>query len=313
MRILHVENQAGVAWQLAQAQRRLGHHAVVIETYASSINLPHDLDFYYTHESLGKDISNGLKVVRFAQDFDIVHLHGGVHWKRWDALAIKLYDRRPMVVHYHGSEARDGYGMRYQFLADHKFLSRPDLLRWVPDGEYVPNPVGELPYTFDPTIRPRVVHMAVNRRTKGTDLIERVLKELADEGLDFEYVILEKVDHEEAMGELARSHFLIDQVIDPRTAGLPSIIGLASLEAMAMGKVAISSFDPEYRMYYPGCPVIAIEPTAGALKEAVRACVEDLQGTRARGLVGREYVLKAHSADEIVKRIIPVYESLVRT
>ena len=80
MRILHVENQAGVAWQLAQAQRRLGHDAVVIETYANPLNLPHDRDFYYSHQSFREDLTNGLRIVRFARDFDIIHLHGGIHW-----------------------------------------------------------------------------------------------------------------------------------------------------------------------------------------------------------------------------------------
>jgi glycosyltransferase involved in cell wall biosynthesis len=235
-----------------------------------------------------------------------------MHWKRWDALAIKLYRRKPMVVHYHGSDARDGYGMSYRFLADHKFLSRPDLLKWVPDGEFVPNPVGELPYSFDPGSRPRVVHMAVNRRTKGTDLIAKALNELKEEGLDFKPVVLERIDHAVAMELLSLSHILIDQVIDPRTSGLPSIIGLATLEAMSMGKAAISTFDPEYRSYYPGCPVIAISADAEALKRAVRGCVSDLEAVRERGLAGREYVRKNHSADEIVKRMMPVYESLVR-
>lgn len=297
---------------MAQAQRRLGHDAVVIETYANPLHLPHDRDFYYTHESFGKDLSNGLEVVRFARNFDVVHLHGGIHWKRWDALAIKLYRRKPLVVHYHGSDARDGYGMRYRFLADHKFLSRPDLLKWVPDGEYVPNPVGELPYSFDASSRPRVIHMAVNRRTKGTDLIVKALDELRKEGLDFEPVVLERVDHAVAMEELSRSHILIDQVVDSRASGLPSIIGLATLEAMSMGKVAISTFDPEYRPYYPGCPVIAIDASADQLKCAVRECVSNLEAMRQRGLAGRDYVRRNHSADEIVKRIIPVYESIIR-
>jgi glycosyltransferase involved in cell wall biosynthesis len=138
------------------------------------------------------------------------------------------------------------------------------------------------------------------------------LNELVDEGLDFEPVILERVEHTAAMEELSRSHVLIDQVIDPQTSGVPSIIGLATLEAMSMGKVSISTFDPEYRSYYPGCPVIAIQANTEALKQAVRACVGDLEATRKRGLEGREYVRRHHSADEIVNRIMPVYESLVR-
>lgn len=312
MRILHVENQAGVAYELAQAQKRLGHDAVVIETWANTLNEPHDREFYYTHESLAKDISNGLDIIRFARDFDIIHLHGGIHWKRWDALAFRFYLRKPIVVHYHGSETREGYGMHYRSLAGHKYLSRPDLLKWVPDGEYIPNPVGEHPYRFDETVRPRVVHMFINRRAKGTDLIERVLKELKDEGTDFEYVILENVEHSLAMEELSRSHILIDQVIDSQKVGIPSIVGLATFEAMAMGKASISTFDQEFRSYYPGCPVITTSPDAEYLKATIRRCVNDLSSMRKVGLAGREYVIREHSADQIVKRIVPVYEGLIR-
>jgi glycosyltransferase involved in cell wall biosynthesis len=311
MRILHVENQAGVANQLAQAQRRLGHDAVVIETWYNTLNLPHDRDFYYTHKSMRDDLRNGFRILKFAKDFDVIHLHGGMFWKRWDAVAMKLLLRKPLVVHYHGSETRDGYGMHYQFLADHKFLSRPDLLKWIPDGEYIPNPVGDLPYAFDERLKPRVFHMATNRRAKGTDLIQRALAELKDDGLDFDFVILDRADHNKAMEELARSHILIDQVIDVRTLGIPSIIGLATFEAMAMGKASISTFDEEYRKFYPGCPVITIEPTAEALKDAVTKCVGDLGRIRELGLAGRDYVRRYHSADQIVKRTIQVYESIV--
>jgi len=76
--------------------------------------------------------------------------------------------------------------------------------------------------------------------------------------------------------------------------------------------VSISTFDHEFRSYYPGCPVVAVEPNTEDLKRAVRECLGDLEALRLRGLEGREYVRKHHSADEIVKRIMPVYESLAR-
>lgn len=307
MNILHVENQAGVANQLAQAQRRLGHHAVVMETWFNTLSEPHDVEFYYTHRSLAADLRNARAILRYAKDFDVVHLHGGMYWKRFDAVAIKLLLRKPMIVHYHGSETRDRYGMRYQFLADRKLVSRPDLLKWHPRARYVPNPVGEHPYRFDLNARPRVLHMATNRKAKGTDLIEKCLKELEQEGLDFEHVILDRVPHPQAMEELFRSHILIDQVIPP-TRRLPSIIGVASLEAMAMGKVAISTFDEEYRRYYPGCPEVVIAPEADALKRAVRNCVGDLSAMKELGLKGREYVKGHHSADAIVKDVMATYE-----
>lgn len=312
MRILHIENQAGVANQLAQAQRGLGHHAVVMETWRNILDEPHDVEMYYTHDSLAADVRNASRIIRYAKDFDLVHLHGGMFWKRFDAVAIKTLLRKPLVVHYHGSETREGYGMHYRFLADHKFVSRPDLLKWHPDAQYVPNPVGKFPYEFERDARLRVFHMATKRGTKGTDLIEATLKAMVQKGADIDYTVLHQVPHAQAMEELRRSHLLIDQVIDPVKTGIPSIIGLATFEAMAMGKVSISSFDPEYRPYYPGCPVVAIEPTAEALEEAIMRFKDDMGSAREIGLAGRAYVREKHSAEEIVKDVMPVYEKLLR-
>jgi glycosyltransferase involved in cell wall biosynthesis len=312
MRILHIENQAGVAYQLAQAQKRLGHDTVVMETWEGFLNQPHDVSFYYSHDGIFKNLSNGRKVIKYAKDFDIIHVHGGIHRKRWDVLSIGLLHRKPMVVHYHGSETRMGYGLHYKFLAKHKFLSRPDLLKWIPDGEYIPNPVGEATYSFDEAATPRVFHMTTSRAAKGTDLIQQALEELKGRGLDFEFTVLERADHNVAMRELARSHILIDQVIDSKTNGIPSIIGLATFEAMAMGKAVISTFDSEYRSFYDGCPVITVEPSIEALKSKITECVSDLSRMKAIGIAGRKYVQENHSADQIVKRVMQVYEEAIK-
>ncbi len=94
--------------------------------------------------------------------------------------------------------------------------------------------------------------------------------------------------------------------------GIPSIIGLATFEAMAMGKVSISTFDQEYRRFYPGCPVITIEPNIGSLKEALAKSISDLPRMREIGLAGRNYVREKHSADEIVKRVMQAYEEVLK-
>ncbi len=272
---------------------------------------PHDLELYYEHNGVLDDLRNVQRIVKYAKDFDIVHLHGGIFWKRLDVLDIKLVHRLPLVVHYHGSETRDGYGMHYRFLADHKFVSRPDLLRWHHDGEYIPNPVERMPYVFDVDRSPKILHMATNRRAKGTDLIEQVLSDLKNEGLDFEQKVLYRVRHEDAIEELKTSHILIDQVIDSGSIGIPSIIGMASLEAMAMGKATISTFDEGYRQYYPGCPVVVVEPNAEALKDKLRWLIGDLEKARQIGVSGREYVQRHHDPDVISKRTLDVYEKLL--
>jgi glycosyltransferase involved in cell wall biosynthesis len=248
MKILHIENHAGVAHELAECQKRAGHEATVMETWWNPTNQPHDVDFYYGRKGFVNDLHTMRKVVRFSEGYDIVHVHGGINWKRFDVLGIKLLKRKPIVVHYHGSETREGFGMSYRWVPDATIVSRPDLLKWLPDATFLPNPVAGRESTFDITRRPRIVHLTNNRSTKGTDLIVEAVKALQKE-MDVEFCLVEKRPHDEAMAEVSRSHILIDQLIDSKALGVPSVIGVATLEAISMGLAAVSTFDEEYRQY----------------------------------------------------------------
>lgn len=307
MRILHIENTAGVAYALSRGQRELGHQSDVVETFSNPMQFPHDMSLYYNGRPLN-DLKNLGAVVGLSRGYDLIHVHAGVHWKRFDVLAMNRLLRKPIVVHYHGSETRLGYGLAYRRLWKYIVISRPDLFEQHPNARLMKNPVMGIDGLPIPR-RMRVLHAFHNPDTKGSALISEALLELKDEGADFEFIILEKVSHDEVMREMATSSIVIDQVLDGKKAGLASIIGVASLEAMAMGRVAISSFDIQYRDHYHGCPVIAIEPSKESLKEQLRFLLDHPEITAKVAEEGPMYIRANHSPASVARDLMGVYEA----
>jgi glycosyltransferase involved in cell wall biosynthesis len=311
MKILHVENLAGVPSILAKAQNESGHQAKVLETHRNPFNFPHDLELYYGGKGLLHDFKTMQKVSSSCIGYDLVHVHGGLNRKRLDVLGMHFIHRKPLVVHYHGSETRMGYGMAYRSLPDAKIVSRPDLLKWHEDAVFIQNPI-EVVETrkFEGSEVPSVVHLTSNPKFKGTELIKEAMKELAQEGLVFRFELIENKSHAFALDKISSSHIVIDQVL-PKDPNLPSIIGMVSLEAMARSKVVITTFDEEFRKYYPGCPAHAIEYGRSQLKDAVREFVNDMEATKKVGDQGMKYVKEFHSPKVVCEKLMVEYKKVV--
>jgi glycosyltransferase involved in cell wall biosynthesis len=309
MRILHIENQAGVPHSIAIGQRQIGHEALVLETYPNFLNEPHDLEMFYgPNIQVVKNLRNAIGIVKLARSFDIVHLHGGVHWKRFDAVAIKRILNKPMVVHYHGSETRLGYGLSYKNLWKVKIVSRPDLLEWLPDARFIKSPIAGITKKELPDYPLKILHMYHNPTTKGSSSIVKVLESLKKEGVDLEYNIIVKQPHSEALRAISSSHIVVDQFLDRKKNKIPSIIGMVSLEAMAMGRGVISTMDKEYRKYYPGCPVVYCEPDEEDLAKRIIEYVDNKDKLHLLVNSSAEYVQKEHSPLEVAKLLDKIYE-----
>src|SRR5215210_4452651 len=103
MRIIHIWDQAGVAYTLAKYQRRLGHEAAVIKV------IDHDkygINAFYKQYLRNADTQDFLeKCFEEAKLSDIVHIHS-----RIDVL-FKLRERslisgKKIILHYHGTDIR---------------------------------------------------------------------------------------------------------------------------------------------------------------------------------------------------------------
>ncbi|KTR86489.1 glycosyltransferase family protein [Leucobacter chromiiresistens] len=81
-----------------------------------------------------------------------------------------------------------------------------------------------------------VVHAPSSPIIKGTQLVRAAVAALREEGLEFEYVELSGVPHEEVTAALERAHIVMNQFY----AHMPGMFGV---EAMAAGAVMLSSAD----------------------------------------------------------------------
>jgi glycosyltransferase involved in cell wall biosynthesis len=138
MKILHVWNTAGIACILAKYQRRVGHTAnVITRSGYDSFGIA---QFYGAtqFDDMGS-MEFALMVVNFAGRYDVIHIHSLPRL----AFFIRMrYPRKKIILHYHGSELRNGSSL-FEACASHVIVCTRDLLPLVKheNALYIPNPI----------------------------------------------------------------------------------------------------------------------------------------------------------------------------
>jgi len=140
MKILHVWDQAGVACILSKHHRRMGHKVRILKRSGYD---PFGISQFYGEPLLDMDGKAFLKyATKEAAGYDVVHVH--TLYKIVPELRKKYRDKK-LVLHYHGSEARDRQGDPLKAEAESKadaiLGSTADLKDFVDNIVYVPNPV----------------------------------------------------------------------------------------------------------------------------------------------------------------------------
>jgi len=308
MKILHIENTAGVASIIAKAQNEIGHEAHVLETWrrkGSNISFPHDFENYYEGPTIPFKM---LRTVMTTRPYDIIHLHGGIARKRIDISIIKRIWKQPLVVHYHGSETRMGYGLHGQNLIDSKIVATPDLLDQHPKATYIPIPQGRLPFSFSERAPTHIIHAPTNRQLKGTDLILNAIDILSRRTDGFVFELVENVTHEEMLKKFRQAHIYIDRVISEYKGQKIGTMGVAPLEAMSSGCAMVMHINPEFVNYYQGCPVINVEVSPVALADTLERIIQDRGHLFSLATRGSEYVANERNPLKIARMIDSVYD-----
>ncbi|PBO81781.1 MAG: hypothetical protein COC13_00570, partial [Methanobacteriota archaeon] len=174
MRVLHLNNPAQVASNLVRAQRSLGLESslVVTSTKGWHSNFDYDLSDIDTRQVQGK-LSVGKKLYGLIKDCDILHYHGQAVSEGYrDLVMWSGIMNKPVILHHHGSEIRNKQYPKFASkLVKHRYVSTPDLLEFVPDAEWLPNPVNldNLEYSETGTDGPlKILHAPTNRQVKNT-------------------------------------------------------------------------------------------------------------------------------------------------
>lgn len=187
MKILHVWDQAGIACILAKFQRKFGH---TVDIFKRDGYDPFGMFGFYSEPLLAIDGKKFINhVAKKAEDYDVIHVHS--LYKIIPDLR-KKYRNKKIILHYHGSEVRGKYiedkRKEAELASDFILGSTPDLVNYVQNLRYVPNPIDTDHF------RP-IDHVksgkALTIKTHLTD-IPRAIEHIKFQGLDLEIDIIDR-------------------------------------------------------------------------------------------------------------------------
>ena len=310
MKVLHLNNPAQVATNLVNAQRSLGIESslVVTSTKGWHSNFDHNLSDIDTKQVKGK-LTVGKKLYDLIKECDILHYHGQAVSEGYrDLVMWSGIMSKPVVLHHHGSEIRNKQYPKFASnLVKHRYVSTPDLLEFVPDAEWLPNPANldNLRY-LEPDIEGplKILHAPTNRQVKNTEAVLSAISNLEEEGLDIQFTLVEDSQHSELLEQIS-SHDLIIDWLNPEFG----IYGVFSIESMASGRAVICSLtDSLYDKY--NLPIVSIQPDNLASK-----IIEFYNNRKLLvevGKAGHDFVQKYHNPVESAKKVIKQYELILR-
>lgn len=327
--LLAPSNVAAQSTAIAAGLKARGHEVQIWNYGPSPNNFRVDREFNPETPRDYFDILNE----SLAEDFDVYHFHtartliparGGLP-QMWDLPVLRGFGKR-IIFSFHGSDVRkashhkkDDKWSFYNFADipcdEEKIDTRLAIIRnfahhmtvssvldqvYVPQATYLPKSVDLRDYQVTPlphAARPVVLHATRRRATKGTDLIERELEKL-QESFDFDIKIVEGASHGELLAEMQGADIVVEKI-------LGGDAGVLSLEAMALGRVAVARIRDEVKAVHPDMPVVSATPDTFSARMA-----ELLASPRLReelGNKGRAYVERDHGPEKTAETLEELY------
>jgi glycosyltransferase involved in cell wall biosynthesis len=278
-----------------------------------------------------------LKLVRAMAWADVLHWHwGDTTWKGLD-LCIAAWLRKPRLVEFWGDDLRDPHvAARDNPFIARMYASYPELAiqgtkqaqaMFKRHGFEALIPGYELSDYLDPNIfptyyhtraglmlddytprfpdphkqRPLLVHAPSNKSKKGTEVLEEVIRQL-QRSYEFDFQLVHQMGRTDSLAAIAAGDLFLDQF----TIGAE---GLASHEAMALGKPVVCFIKDSLRKRYPASLPIVIADQHN-LTSAIAALLQDGAHRRDLGVRGRQYVEEFHDARKIAAELIEIYQDV---
>src|SRR5437660_3281362 len=287
MKIAHINKTSGIASIIAEQQRREGHEVDVFvfndtifkQFGGSKLNYWSPLDRW--------------KLFRKLRGYDVWHYHypyGSLKRSLEKRNSDKIY-----LKHYHGNDLRD----RHE--GDFCLVSTPDLLKYAPNGKWLPSPVdlkeidgtsSELASSNNKVKQEnkiiKVAHYPYYKNYSAFDYYSDALSRLQNED-KCEIINILQQPHLEALRIMATSDVIIGKI-------LPDVgwFGKFELEVMALGKPVIAYVSEElYEKYKP--PIY--RTTKETFKTDLEILIEDRFERERLSHEGPKYVQDNHSLE----------------
>ncbi len=297
MKIAHINNTSGTASIIAEQQRREGHEVDVFvfndrifkQFGGSKLN-------YWSH-------LDRWKLFRNLRRYDVWHYHypyGSLKRSLEKRNTDKIY-----LKHYHGNDLR---GRQEK---DFCLVSTPDLLKYAPNGRWLPTPIDlneiwatseELAFSNKNEMQEdkiiKVAHYPYYKNYSSLDSYSDALSSLQKEK-KCEIINILNQSHLQALRSMASSDVIIGKI-------LPDVgwFGKFELEGMALGKPVIAYISDEmYEKYKP--PIY--RTTKDTFKRDLETLLEDRIEREGLSHEGRKYVRNNHSLESVVETVMTWY------
>ncbi len=350
MRVLHCPTDTGGhAWGLSRAERALGIESDVMVRRSSWQRFPTDIDLRLREGLLPAQILRVLTfLARAIRRYDVFHFNWGMSildHRSWNInyLELPLLKRlnKRIVITFQGCDARIKTESRRRFQtsacaecdvawcserldrirqrrarkvlrhADQIFALNPDLLHFLPGGEFLPyasvNPAewmegGGSRATLSAAGPIRILHMPTNRSIKGTHYVERAYGRLKAWGFPVKLVLVEGVPHAAVEELIRQADLVVDQV-------LVGWYGAFAVEAMALKKPVLCYLrEEDVKQFVPfGDRIPIVRTTKETLADDLARLLKDVASWEQIGEAGRCFVEKWHDPIRIARRTIAAY------
>lgn len=322
---------------LVKAQRQMGHQATAMfytvpwVPVAGSV----DLNRVLVGTALNRKVRRVQVLAHLAAHFDVFHFHYvGSFFRSYADLAVLKALGKIIVFHLHGCDIRNPGRVRIEHevsacaecpaqcltpakiglpsalrrYVDAVIVSTPDLLEFVPEAQYIPNPVDVTIWDMAPRHRSApqlgqddwiVVHAPTDRAIKGTRHIEAAVEALRAEGMSVRLRLLEGLTHEELRQACVDADIVVDQV-------LVGWFGLFALEMMALGKPVVAYIREDLQVAARDIPLASAGPLS--LLSTLRGLTASAAWRHDLELRGPRYVRQHHDPLTVARQILGVYE-----
>lgn len=337
MRVLHLPVGRQMI-EICQALRRIG--VAATSCHFRQRTIPQRPDLCLHHERLTPKqrlYARERFLAHAAQTYDVFHFHFGQTFREdYSDLAYLKQLGKKIVVQHRGSDvrmlsvarAKDNQMVRVKggqrrseeeiqkkltILSshiDHAIVADHELLSYIqPYYKHIhllrqsitlakfrpayPSPVKK---------RPLILHAPTNTYLKGTEHVLQAIDRLRARGLDFDFELVEKLTHEEAIARYRTADILIDQL-------LQGSFGVFSLEGMALGKPVVCYISDVFRPTYPpGLPLISATPDT--IYSTLKRLIRHPEQRHQLGKSGRVYIERYYDADARARELKSIYEQL---
>lgn len=334
MKILQApSNIANQAWILAEGLRALGHEAEVWHYGPNAFDYPCDRTIEFPPK---KPIDLLSPIVEALDRFDVFHFHFsrslvprmiGPLPGLWD-LPLYRAAGKPVFFTFHGSDVRlkslhmevnPWSYFKYSDISSDEDDARKrlEIIRTYANAYWVCSPVNQV-FVPDAGFHPRVIqidrwpyvgpankdvpvvaHIPSRRKTKGTDFVLKGIEQAQEQGLKFEFRLIENIPHAEVPQALAEADILVDNLL----LGDYEVTGL---EAMCMGKTVIARIEEQVERQMGEVPVLNADPDSFA--KTLRRAVTEPDLRDELGTKGRRFVEAHHDPKVVAAKLVETYE-----